>query len=51
MYVLALYFLPPSSPSIIELKVVATAGLTLEDGNHDDDEDNDNIYNDEQFSS
>ena len=45
MYVLALYFLPPSSPSIIELKVVATAGLTLEDGNHGDDddvEDNDN---------
>ena len=40
-----LSFLP--SPSIIELKVVPTAGLTPEDGNNDDDDCDDNDDDDD----
>ena len=39
--------LPLLLPSIIELKVVATAGLTYEDGNHDDDDDGDDDDDDD----
>ena len=45
MYFLTLYSVPPPPLllplSIIELKVVATAGLTPEDGNNDDADDGD----------
>ena len=40
--------LPLLLPSIIELKVVATAGLTSEDGNHDDDHKDDDDDDDDE---